>query len=63
MNNPSSVLVGRENLRHKIGTGERRTRRVLVDEVYLEAMFEAARIVCHIGPEFIATTSLTKGYD
>jgi aspartate/methionine/tyrosine aminotransferase len=37
--------------------------RVLVDEVYLEAMFEAApRSSVHLGPQFIATSSLTKGY-
>ena len=37
--------------------------RVLVDEVYLEAMFEnAPRSSVHLGPEFIATSSLTKGY-
>jgi aspartate/methionine/tyrosine aminotransferase len=37
--------------------------RVLVDEVYLEAMFEGApRSSVHLGPEFIATSSLTKGY-
>jgi hypothetical protein len=36
---------------------------VLVDEVYLEAMFEAApRSAVHLGPEFITTSSLTKGY-
>ena len=36
---------------------------MLVDEVYLEAMFEAApRSSVHLGPEFIATSSLTKGY-
>ena len=37
--------------------------RVLVDEVYLEAMFEAAPRSCvHLGPQFISTSSLTKGY-
>lgn len=36
---------------------------MLVDEVYLEAMFEAApRSSVHLGPEFVATSSLTKGY-
>jgi aspartate/methionine/tyrosine aminotransferase len=36
---------------------------VLVDEVYLEAMFEAAPRSCvHLGPQFISTSSLTKGY-
>jgi aspartate/methionine/tyrosine aminotransferase len=37
--------------------------RVLVDEVYLEALFENAPQSCvHLGPQFIATSSLTKGY-
>src|SRR6267143_46011 len=37
--------------------------RVLVDEVYLEAMFEDGPGSCvHLGPMFIATSSLTKGY-
>jgi aspartate/methionine/tyrosine aminotransferase len=36
---------------------------VLVDEVYLEAMFESApRSAVHLGPQFISTSSLTKGY-
>jgi len=63
LHNPSSVLVDEETLR-KIGELAREAgARVLVDEVYLEAMFEAApRSSVNIGPEFIATTSLTKGY-
>lgn len=63
LHNPSSVLVDEETLR-QIGELARSVgARVLVDEVYLEAMFEAApRSSVHLGPEFIATTSLTKGY-
>ena len=63
LHNPSSVLVAEETLR-QIGELARGVgARVLVDEVYLEAMFEAApRSSVHLGPEFIATTSLTKGY-
>ena len=63
LHNPSSVLVPEETLR-RIGELARTVgARVLVDEVYLEAMFEAApRSSVHLGPEFIATTSLTKGY-
>ena len=63
LHNPSSVLVPEETLR-RIGELARSVgARVLVDEVYLEAMFEAApRSSVHLGPEFIATTSLTKGY-
>jgi aspartate/methionine/tyrosine aminotransferase len=63
LHNPSSVIVPEETLR-RIGELARSVgARVLVDEVYLEAMFEAApRSSIHLGPEFIATTSLTKGY-
>jgi aspartate/methionine/tyrosine aminotransferase len=63
LHNPSSTLVDEETLR-EIGKLARDVgARVLVDEVYLEAMFEAApRSSAHLGPEFIATSSLTKGY-
>ena len=63
MHNPSSVLVDNETL-NEIGALARSVgARVLVDEVYLEAMFEDAPASCvHLGPEFIATSSLTKGY-
>jgi aspartate/methionine/tyrosine aminotransferase len=63
LHNPSSTLVPEDVLR-QIGELARSVgARVLVDEVYLEAMFEAApRSSVHLGPEFIATTSLTKGY-
>lgn len=63
LHNPSSALVDEETLR-QIGELARSVgARVLVDEVYLEAMFETApRSSVHLGPEFIATSSLTKGY-
>jgi aspartate/methionine/tyrosine aminotransferase len=63
LHNPSSVMVDDETL-GRIGELARTVGgRVLVDEVYLEAMFEKApRSAVHLGPEFIATTSLTKGY-
>lgn len=63
LHNPSSVLVDESTLR-RIGELARGVgARVLVDEVYLEAMFESApRSSVHLGPEFIATSSLTKGY-
>lgn len=63
LHNPSSTLVDKETLL-EIGVLARSAgARVLVDEVYLEAMFEAApRSSVLLAPEFIATTSLTKGY-
>jgi aspartate/methionine/tyrosine aminotransferase len=63
LHNPSSVLVDEETLQRIGGLAREAGARVLVDEVYLEAMFEAApRSSVHLGPEFIATTSMTKGY-
>src|SRR5712691_9243282 len=63
LHNPSSTLVDEETLKRIGDTARHVGARVLVDEVYLEAMFEAApRSSVHLGPEFIATSSLTKGY-
>src|SRR5712664_4192108 len=63
LHNPSSALVDNATLR-KIGDLARVTgARVLVDEVYLEAMFEnSPPSAISLGPEFVATSSLTKGY-
>src|SRR6185436_20625149 len=36
--------------------------RVLVDEVYLEALFDGSPSAFHLGREFIVTSSLTKAY-
>jgi aspartate/methionine/tyrosine aminotransferase len=63
MHNPSSALIDEETLR---GIGEIAkdvNARVLVDEVYLEALFaDAPKSSVHLGPQFVATSSLTKGY-
>src|SRR5438477_9419709 len=63
LHNPSSVLVDKATLR-KIGKLAGKVGAcVLVDEVYLEAMFEdepSSSVL--LGPEFVATSSLTKGY-
>lgn len=63
LHNPSSTLTDEATLR-SIGEIAARIRaRVLVDEVYLEAIFEnAPRSAIHLGPQFIGTSSLTKGY-
>jgi aspartate/methionine/tyrosine aminotransferase len=63
LHNPSSVLVEQETLR-KIGELARTIgARVLVDEVYLESMFnDAPGSTISLGPEFVVTSSLTKGY-
>ncbi|HKP38349.1 MAG TPA: aminotransferase class I/II-fold pyridoxal phosphate-dependent enzyme [Pyrinomonadaceae bacterium] len=63
LHNPSSALIDQKTM-SQIGEMARAVgARVLVDEVYLEAMFEAApESSVHLGPQFIATSSLTKGY-
>src|SRR6266480_2897003 len=63
LHNPSSELVEEATLR-KIGELARDVGGgVLVDEVYLEAMFDnSPPTAVLLGPEFVATSSLTKGY-
>ena len=63
LHNPSSALVDEKVLR-EIGELARGVgARVLVDEVYLEAMFEnAPPTAISLAPEFVVTSSLTKGY-
>jgi aspartate/methionine/tyrosine aminotransferase len=63
LHNPGSALVDETTLR-KIGEIALKVgARVLVDEVYLEAMFEnAPKPAISLGPEFVVTSSLTKGY-
>jgi aspartate/methionine/tyrosine aminotransferase len=63
LHNPSSALIDEDTLRRIGELASEVGARVLVDEVYLEAMFEAAPRSCiHLGPQFISTSSLTKGY-
>jgi aspartate/methionine/tyrosine aminotransferase len=63
LHNPSSQFVPDSALQE---IGEAATRvgaRVLVDEVYLDAVFDQARRSCvHLGPAFVSTSSLTKVY-
>ena len=63
LHNPSSAYIDAPAL-HEIGRLARAAgARVLVDEVYLDAAFEAApRSASHLGKEFIITNSLTKVY-
>jgi aspartate/methionine/tyrosine aminotransferase len=63
LHNPSSALIDEEALRRVGEIASEVGARVLVDEVYLEALFEdAPKSSVHLGPQFIATNSLTKGY-
>jgi aspartate/methionine/tyrosine aminotransferase len=63
LHNPSSALADDDTLR-AVGSAARRVgARVLVDEVYLDALWEPApRTSFHLGPAFVATNSLTKVY-
>ncbi|MFN7992248.1 MAG: aminotransferase class I/II-fold pyridoxal phosphate-dependent enzyme [Bryobacteraceae bacterium] len=63
LHNPSSVLTGEPVLR-EIGELARSVgAQVLVDEVYLDAVYDnTPRTAFHLGPEFIVTNSLTKVY-
>lgn len=67
LHNPSSVLAEESALR-QIGEMARAIgARILVDEVYLEAVFVQGqrlghRSAFHLGNEFIVTSSLTKAY-
>ncbi len=59
LHNPSSVLTSDEALREAGSLGPT----VLVDEVYLDAVYEnTPRSSFHLGPNFVVTNSLTKVY-
>jgi aspartate/methionine/tyrosine aminotransferase len=62
LHNPSSVLTENETLLEIQEIARSMGARVLVDEVYLEALFDGAPSAFHLGSEFIATSSLTKAY-
>jgi aspartate/methionine/tyrosine aminotransferase len=63
MHNPTGALIDIDTLK-QIGELARSVgARVLVDEVYLEAIFDDARPYSFpLGPEFVTTSSLTKAY-
>jgi hypothetical protein len=63
LHNPTGVLADNETL-SRVGEIARSVgARVLVDEVYLEAMFERAQpSAFKLGSEFVVTGSLTKAY-
>src|SRR5437868_2302997 len=61
LHNPSSALVDNETIRRIGALAQKVGGRVLVDEVYLEAMFGSApKSAISFGPEFLVTSSLTK---
>lgn len=63
LHNPSGALAD-DNALRRVGEAARRAgAHVLVDEVYLDALFDAApRSAFHLGEEFVTTNSLTKVY-
>jgi len=63
LHNPSGVLIDDSRMK-QIGEIARRVgARVLVDEVYMETLFEASpRTSFHLGEEFVVTSSLTKAF-
>lgn len=63
LHNPGSALADDETLRQVGAIAARVGARVIVDEVYLDALWEPApRTSFHLGETFIATNSLTKVY-
>ncbi len=63
LHNPSSVLAPESTLREIGDVARSINARVLVDEVYLDAVYEnTPRTSFHLGKEFVVTNSLTKVY-
>ena len=63
LHNPSGALIPVETLRAIGEMAQRVGARVLVDEVYLEMLFEAASpSAFSLGKNFVVTSSLTKAY-
>jgi hypothetical protein len=63
LHNPTSVLTPDSVLREVGELARSVGAHVLVDEVYLDAVYEGTpRTSLHLGPEFVVTNSLTKVY-
>jgi aspartate/methionine/tyrosine aminotransferase len=63
LHNPSSVLTPDAALREVGDLARGVGARVLVDEVYLDAVYESTpRTSAHLGPQFVVSSSLTKVY-
>src|SRR5258707_8438762 len=63
LHNPTSALTPESVLREVGDIARGIGALVLVDEVYLDAVYEGTpRTSFHIGPEFVVTSSLTKVY-
>ena len=63
LHNPSSALTPEPVLREVAGLARSVGAKLLVDEVYLDAVWQnTPRTAFHIGPEVVVTSSLTKVY-
>src|SRR6185369_4278596 len=63
LHNPSGVLTDDSTLKQVGEVARSVGARVLVDEVYIETLFETSpRTSFHLGEEFVVTTSLTKAF-
>jgi hypothetical protein len=63
LHNPTNALIDHTTLRAVGEIARKNNARVLVDEVYLEAMYEQRpRAAIHLGDHFLVTSSLTKGF-
>ena len=63
LHNPSGALTDEEVLKSIGEIAQRCGARVLVDEVYMETLFESRpRTSFHLGPQFVVTSSLTKTF-
>jgi len=63
LHNPSGALIDNDTLRSVGDIAKQRNARVLVDEVYLEALYEQRpQSAIHLGDHFLVTSSLTKAY-
>jgi aspartate/methionine/tyrosine aminotransferase len=63
LHNPSSTLTDDDTLRQVGEIAAKVGARVLVDEVYLETLFDQPwRSAFHLGSNFVVTSSLTKAY-
>jgi aspartate/methionine/tyrosine aminotransferase len=62
LHNPTCARLEESELRNIGNLAKDVGARVLVDEVYLECMFEKTDSAFHYGHEFVCTSSLTKAY-
>jgi aspartate/methionine/tyrosine aminotransferase len=63
LHNPSSSFTDQDTMRQVGEMAAQVGAHVLVDEVYMEAIFDQPwRSAFHLGPNFVITTSLTKAY-